>query len=143
MHFAAAKPGLEARFDQFGDGRAWHQRARIALEAEPGEPGLASEVTGGNALVDPALEQGQYLRLLVGNQACMSVGGAGVVRQVQGVQHQLRGFIQRIVEAVAEAQPGGAEAARAVADEVDDGVEFGAHAGPLPAKALSIAAARL
>jgi hypothetical protein len=49
------------------------------------------------------------------------------VRQVQRVEHELRGFVERVVVAVAERQPGRVEAAGAEADEVDDGRELGGH----------------
>ena len=62
----------------------------------------------------------EHVFLLRRGHARLAVGRAEVVRQVQRVQRQLRGFVERVVEAVAEGQPGRVEAAGAVADQVDD-----------------------
>src|SRR5690606_31917418 len=59
----------------------------------------------------------------------LAVGGPQVVRQVQGVQDQLGGLVDRVVVAVAERQPRRVEAAGAVADQVDDRVQFVGHGG--------------
>lgn len=48
---------------------------------------------------------------------------------MQAVQDQLGGFVQRIVVAVAEGQTGCIETAGAVADQVDDGVQFVGRGG--------------
>ncbi len=143
VDLAAAEPGFEARLDQFGDRRTRHQGARVGLEAQAGEPGLAGEVTGRNTFVDAAREQRQHFLLLVGGQARLAVGRAQVVRQVQGMQDQLGRFVQGVVVAVPEAQAGGAEAARPVADEVDDGLKLGRHVLEIPCDGASIAAPRL
>ncbi len=128
-HFAAAQPGLEASFDQFGDRRTRHQGARIALETQAGKPGLAGEVRRRNALGDAALEQAKHLLFFRTQQARLAIGRAEVVRQMQGVQDHLGGFVQRIVVAVAECQAGCVETAGAVADQVDDGVQFVGRGG--------------
>ena len=49
------------------------------------------------------------------------------MRQVKGMQGELGGLVQGVVVAVSERQPGRIEAARAVADQVDDGTEFIGH----------------
>ena len=54
--------------------------------------------------LDAALEQRQHLCLLRRGHARLAVDRAEVVRQVQRVQHQLRGFVERVVVAVAEGQ---------------------------------------
>ena len=128
MHFEIAEPWMEIGFDQFGDRRARHQCARIGTETQTGEPRLAGQVCGRDALVDTALVQGEHSRLFLGSHARLAVDRVHVVRQVQRMQHQLGRLVERVVVAVAEGQPGRAEAARAVADEVDDGGEFGGHA---------------
>jgi hypothetical protein len=46
---------------------------------------------------------------------------------MQRLQHGVRGFVHRVVVAVAERESGRGETAGAVADEVDDALEFGGH----------------
>src|SRR5690606_2257095 len=118
-------------FDHLGDRRARHQRARVRLEAQPGEPGLAGQVGGGNALLDAAQEQAQHIFLLGLGDAGVAVGRRQVVRQVQGVQGELGGLVQRVVVAVAEGQARRVEPAGAVADQVDDRLQFFGHGGRL------------
>jgi len=108
---AAGQPRLEAALDQFSDRRARHQGALVALEAQTGEPGLTGQVGGRDAFVDATLEQFQHTHLLFLQQTRLAVGRAQIVRQVQAVQHQLGGLIQRVVVAVPEGQPGFVETA--------------------------------
>src|SRR5579863_3368380 len=49
------------------------------------------------------------------------------MRQMQGLQHQMRRLVQRVVVTVAEGQRRAGEATRAVADEIDDRSKFGSH----------------
>ena len=89
----------------------------VALETQTGEPGLASQVRRRNALLDAPQEQPQDLFLLRQRHPRLPVGRRQVVRQMQGMQGELGGFVERVVVAVAERQPGRIEAAGAVADQ--------------------------
>ena len=139
--FQFAQPGIEARLDQFGDRRTRHQCARIALETQPGKPCFPGEIRDRDALLDAAREQRHHFGFFLLGHARLAIHRVQIVRQVQTVQHQLGRLVQRVVVTVAEREPGSAKAAGAVADQVDDGREFGGHAQSNRAAARSIAAA--
>jgi len=124
---AVVEPRRETAADHLGDRRARHQRARIGLELQIGEPGLAGQIRDRGAFDDAPLDQREHVAALLGGQPGLAVGRRQVRRQVQHVQHQVRGLVQRIVVTVAEGQSGGAEAAGPVADEIDDRREVGGH----------------
>jgi hypothetical protein len=92
-HFAIAEPGLEPVDDHFRDGRTRHQRAAIALEAQAREPRLAGEVRGRHALLDAAQEEREDFFLLRLGHAGLAIHRRQVVRQVQGMQRELGGFV--------------------------------------------------
>src|SRR3546814_4147960 len=83
------QPGLEAGLDQLGDRRARHQRARVADEAQAGEPGLTGQVGRRDALLDPAQEQRQHSFLLRQRHARLPVSRAKVVRQVRSEERRV------------------------------------------------------
>jgi 5-methyltetrahydropteroyltriglutamate--homocysteine methyltransferase len=105
-------------------------------EREAREPGFAGQVGGGNALLDAAQEQSEHVFFLGQGDACLSVGRSDVVRQVQRMQRQLRRFVDGIVETVAKGQPCRIEAAGAVADQVDDRLQFVGHEANTPGRSV-------
>ena len=133
-HFAAAQPGFEARLDELGDRRPRHQRAGVGLEAETGEPGLAGEIGGGDAFLDPAQEQPQHVFLLGQRDPRLAVDRRQIVRQVQRMQGELGRLVEGVVVAVAEGETGRVETAGAVADQVDDRLQFVGHVGTAGAR---------
>ena len=95
---------LEAGFDHLRDRRTRHQGAMVGFEAQAGKPGLTGQVAGWHALIYPALKQGQHALLFFMHQFGLAIGRAQIMRQMQGMQHKLRGFIERIVVAMTETQ---------------------------------------
>ena len=81
--------------------------------------------------LDAALDQLEHGLFFGLGQFRRTVGRRQIVRQAQRMQYQVGGFVERVVVAVAEGQPGAGETARAVADEIDDGGKFGGHVGTL------------
>ena len=128
-YLVVAQPRLEAGLDHLRNRRTRHQCARIGLEAQARKPCLAGQVRGRNALLDAAQEQAQHLLFFRFGHARIAVHRAEVMRQVQRMQGQLGRFVQGVVVAVAEGQPGRIKAASAVADQVDDGLQFFGHGG--------------
>src|SRR5581483_6146900 len=102
--------------------------ARIGFELEAREPGFSGQVRDRRALANAALDEREDVGSFRGRQARHAVVRRKIVRQVERVQDEMRGLVERIVVAVAERETGAGEAARTVADEIDDRGEFVGHA---------------
>ena len=100
---ARVDPRREAPFDELGDGRARNQHAFVDVERQAGEPGLVREIGERHALVDaPRAAAPRSARAARRVTRRFSTRARRVVRQLHDVQHQRRGFIARVVGAMAE-----------------------------------------
>ena len=103
---------------QLGDERARDDHALVDVEAELAEPGLVRQVGGRHALVDAPREQLGEPRPLGVREPGVEERLEPVQRQVQRVQDQVRGLVVAVGRAVAEREPGLAEAGHRVAQPV-------------------------
>ena len=125
---AIVEPRRKTLLDHLGDRRSRHQSARVGFELESGEPRRAGQIGHRLVLVDAPIDELEHALLFRSDQSRLAVGRREVVRKMQRMQHEMRRFVDRVVVAVAEREPGRAKAARAVADEVDDRGELRGHA---------------
>ena len=119
-------PRRQLFVQQFGDEGTRHDDALVDIETVVAQPGFMGQVGGRQAIFDAALvdvEQGVAFAV---RQTGVEEGFEPVERQVQGVQHQIGGFVPGVVGAVAEEQAGLVEAADREAQPVANGDEFAA-----------------
>ena len=110
--------------DQLTNRRARHQHAFIDIELVAAEPGFVGQIGDRNTLVhatDDALNDAVFF---AGGQARGAHVFRNIQRQVEGRQHQLHGFIPRVVGTVSVPDIGGAEAANRPAQHVLYGMQL-------------------
>ena len=110
--------------DQLANRRARHQHAFIDIELVAAEPGFVGQVGDRNALVHAADHALNDAVFFAGSQARGAHVFRNVQRQVERRQHQLYGFIPRIIGTVTVPDIGGAEAANRPAQHVLYGMQL-------------------
>ena len=119
----APPPRAEAAFDEFGDGGARDEDAFVHIELVATVEGTVGKVGHGNAFVDAAVEGIAQRGDFVGGEVGGEVGRAQVVGEVEEAKDEGSRFVERRVGAVTVGDVGGGEAARGVADPVEQGAE--------------------
>ena len=85
------------------------------MEAQPGEPCLVREIGEWLALVDALTKQ--MLDTRARSRADAPLRGRRVMRQFQGMQHQRRRLVMRVVGAMPEVHPRALQAPRDACDQ--------------------------
>ncbi len=112
------EPLRQRLVERFGDQRARHQRARIASEAHPAQPGLAGEVGRRRARRDAVLDELGRGASFGARQPGIEPGIEHIGRQVQRPQQQRCRLVAGVVGAVAMDDSGGLEARDRPAQQV-------------------------
>ena len=110
--------------DQFTNRRTRHQHAFIDVKFMATEPGFVGQVGHRNALVDAANHALNNTVFFAGGQTRGAHVFRDIQRQVERRQHQLHGFIPRVVSAVAVPDIRRAEAAHRPAQHVLNGLQL-------------------
>lgn len=116
-------PRAKAAFDEFGDGRARNEDTFVHVEFVAAVEGTVGEVGHGNAFVDAAVEGIAQRGDFVGGEVCGEVGRTQAVGEVQEAENKGGRFVERRIGAVTVGDIGCGEAARGVADPVEQGAE--------------------
>ncbi len=99
------QPRLIAALDQLADRRTRDQHALVDLEVEAGEADAPEQIGRRLATADPKAQQTQHRVALARGHRRFEIDRRQIEWQVQGVQRQEIGLVERIVSAVAEMQP--------------------------------------
>jgi hypothetical protein len=116
-HSARVDPRGELPFDEFGDGRPRDEHSGIHLECQTGKPGFTGEVDRRHPLLDAPCDEIASVTLSVRSDTLRIDGSTRVVREPQGVEHERRGFVERIVGPMTEENPRAAQPAGTALDE--------------------------
>ncbi len=128
-----SRPGAQVPFpfrcvqlpaQQLAEIGAGHDDALVDIEGVGADPGLVGEVGRRLAGGDAPLEDVAHLAALGGDQAGVEPGVELIDGQVQRVQDQVGGLIERIAGAVPVAEAGGVEARHGVAQPIAHGDEL-------------------
>ena len=113
-------PGSEARRNQFGERRPWHQYALVDIERHARKPAFVEQIAERDALIDPAGGKLLYpLLLRRGHAACVS-GIRVTVIEPERRKHQPGRLVGRVVRTVPVAKRCRVEATRDAGNEFVD-----------------------
>jgi hypothetical protein len=116
-HSTRVDPWGELPLDELGDRRPRDEHARIHGERKSGKPGLAREIDRWHPFLDAARDEIASAPLGAHPDTFRIDRSAGVVRKTERVEHERRGFVERVVGPVTEENPRAAQPAGAALDE--------------------------